>query len=281
VLSFLEMIGITGRRPAHAILREAVERIAALGAARGWLGLSPHAPFSTLPELLRLSGQTARRRRWPLAIHLAESALEVEMFSHARGAMFDWIQRSGRDMSDCGLGSPVQHLDRCGVLGENLLAVHVNCLNRNDAALLGRRGVHVVHCPRSHGYFHHAPFPLRQLLRAGVNLCLGTDSLASVYKPRRQSVELNIFEEMRALAQNAPDLSARTILRLATLNGARALGLTGQVGELSEGACADLIAVPFAGRERGVYDAILGHRGNVAASMIAGQWAIAPGANAT
>jgi cytosine/adenosine deaminase-related metal-dependent hydrolase len=179
-------------------------------------------------------------------------------------------------MSDCGLGSPVQHLDRCGALSERLLAAHVNYLGRKDAALLGKRRVHVVHCPRCHFYFHHDPFPLRRLAKAGVNVCLGTDSLASVYKTRRQDVELSLFEEMRALARKEPSLSARKIVRMATLNGARALGLGGRIGELSEGSFADLVALPFAGKTADIYDGVLHHQGAVAASMIDGRWAIAP-----
>src|ERR1035438_10868065 len=85
-----------------------------------------------------------------------------------------------------------------------------------------------------HFYFHHDPFPLRRLVKAGVNVCLGTDSLASVYKTRHQSVELSLFEEMRALAKNEPSLSARKIVQMTTLNGARALGMSGQIGELSK-----------------------------------------------
>ncbi len=276
VLSFLELIGMTGRRPPRALLQEAVDRIAALGGGRGRLGLSPHAPYSTVPELLRLCSRTARRRRWRLATHVAESALEVEMFVRGRGAMFDWLKRSGRDMSDCGLGSPVQHLERCGLLGENLLAAHVNYLGKNDAAVLGRRRVHVVHCPRSHFYFRHGPFPLRRLLKTGVNICLGTDSLATVYQAKRQSVQLDLFEEMRALARSAPWLPARQIVQMATVNGARALGLAGRIGELSPKASADLIALPFAGKTAGAYEAILHHAGDVAASLIAGQWALPP-----
>src|SRR5208282_1333186 len=99
-------------------------------------------------------------------------------------------------------------------------------------------------------------------------LCLGTDSLASVYKARRQTVELNLFEEMRAVAQEHPSLSARGIVRLVTLNGARALGMAGRIGELSEHSFADLIALPFAGEPAEIYDAILHHAGAVAASMI-------------
>jgi aminodeoxyfutalosine deaminase len=276
VVSFLEMIGLKPAQSPDAILRETVRRIESLSSPRCRASLSPHAPYTTLPELLRLSARLARRRRWPLTTHLAESAFEYEMFARGRGPMYDWLRRSGRDMSDCGLGSPVRHLERCGVLGGNLLAAHVNYLGKGDATLLGQHGVHVVHCPRSHFYFGHRPFPLRRLARAAANLCLGTDSLASVYKTRRQSVELSLFAEMRALAQQRCSPSARTIVRMATLNGARALGLAGRVGELSERAFADLIALPFAGRPAEVYGAILHHNGEVAASMINGQWAVPP-----
>jgi aminodeoxyfutalosine deaminase len=276
VFSFLEMIGIKGYRQPRAIVQEVVERIDSLKGFRGRASLSPHAPYSTVPELLRLSAQTARRRKWRLTTHLAESELEFEMFARGRGEMFDWLQRGGRDMSDCGLGSPVQHLERCGFLTERLVAAHVNYLGRQDAALLGKRKVHVVHCPRCHFYFHHDPFPLRRLVKAGVNVCLGTDSLASVYKARRQIVELDLFEEMRTLARNEPSLSARKIVRMATLNGARALGLAGQIGELSEGSFADLVALSFAGKMADIYDSVLHHEGDVAASMIDGRWAIAP-----
>ncbi len=276
VFSFVEMIGIKGQRPARAIVQEAVKRIGALKRGRNRAGLSPHAPYSTVPELMRLSAETARRRNWRLATHVAESALEFEMFTQARGQMFDWLQRSGRDMSDCGLGSPVEHLERCGVLGENLLAAHANYLAHGDAALLGRRKVHVVHCPRCHFYFRHDRFPLRRLVKAGVNVCLGTDSLASVYKARRQHVELNLFEEMRLLAKNEPSLSAEKLVRMVTLNGARALGLGGQIGEVTEGGLADLIALPFTGKTADVYRGVLHHPGEVAASMIDGQWAVEP-----
>jgi 5-methylthioadenosine/S-adenosylhomocysteine deaminase len=89
-------------------------------------------------------------------------------------------------------------------------------------------------------------------------------------------VELSLFEEMRALAKNEPSLSARKLVQMATLNGARALGMSRQIGELAKGAFADLIALPFAGKIADVHDSILHHQGNVAASMIDGQWAIAP-----
>jgi len=274
ILSFIELIGLGRRRPIQEVLDEAMQHLAILKHPRCRAGLSPHAPYSTVPDLLRGAAEAAGRRRCRLAIHAAESALEHLMFRSAQGEMYRWLQRSGRDMSDCGNQSPVQHLHQCGCLGPNVLAVHANYLEPVDVKLLARTGTHVVHCPRSHAYFRHDPFPLRRLQRAGVNVCLGTDSLASVYRSRRQVVELNLFDEMRALAARESWLSPRAVLRMATINGARALGLAGLVGQISPGAHADLIAVPLKTACRDVWEAVLRHSGPVCASLIDGQWAI-------
>jgi cytosine/adenosine deaminase-related metal-dependent hydrolase len=112
-----------------------------------------------------------------------------------------------------------------------------------------------------------------------VNICLGTDSLASVYKRRRETVELNMFEEMRALAKAEPALTPRRILEMATLNGAKALGMRGQVGELAPGSFADLIAVPAPEKPQNIYETLLHYRDNVSASMIDGHWAQPPKSN--
>ena len=276
VFSFLEMTGIRARRNPEEILQEAVEKIDSLPHPRCAASLSPHAPYSTLPELLRRSARVARECRWPLCTHVAESEQEFEMFVHARGEMFDWLQRNQRDNSDCGLGSPVEHLARNQMLGKNLIAVHANLLARGDAALLGKHRVNVVHCPRSHAYFRHPPFRREQLANAGVNLCLGTDSLATVCPAGKQKPELNLFEEMRALAANDKTISPAEILRMATLNGARALGMNRQIGELARDAFADLIAIPDAGTGTDIYETVVAHAGPVSASMIDGRWVIPP-----
>ena len=169
VCSFLELTGVRSRRPPAAIIADAAEKIDAL---RTWAGLSPHAPYSTTPELLRLAADLARQRRWPVATHVAESREEFEMLVSARGAMFDWLHGQ-RNMSDCGASSPVEHLHAQGLLGPNLLAIHVNYLAAGDAALLARTGTSVVHCPRSHAYFRHRSFPRARLMGAGVNVCSG------------------------------------------------------------------------------------------------------------
>ena len=179
-------------------------------------------------------------------------------------------------MGDCGLGSPVKHFARHKMLGENLLAIHVNYLARGDASLLGRHRVNVVHCPRSHDYFRHAPFLRERLAKAGVNLCLGTDSLATTRKVGTQKPELNMFEEMRQLADTDKTISPVEIIRMATVNGALALGLAGQAGELSKNADADLIVIPAGSKSGDAYETVLAHAGNVRASMIDGRWAVPP-----
>jgi len=273
VISFLELIGITSRRPAGAVLKEALEKMNSLHHRRCEVALSPHAPYSTVPELLRLSAQAARRKRALLCTHVAESSLEFEMFRKGRGAMYDWLQRSGRDMTDCGLGSPVRHLERCGLLDSNLLVAHANYLARGDAALLAKNSVSVVHCPLSHAYFGHRRFPARRLLGEGINVCLGTDSLATVQRMRGKNLELNMFKEMRSLAEHERWLSPRRIVRMSTVNGAKAIGMTGRLGEFKPGAQADVVAIPFTGKLTGLYGSVLEHDGDVAASLIGGQWA--------
>lgn len=275
VFLFLEMTGIKSRRPPQAILREAVEKIDSLRHPRNRAMLSPHAPYSTRPELLQLTARLAQKRNWRVSIHVAESIQEFEMFMRAEGRMHDWLKRNERDNSDCGLGSPVAHLARNRLLGENVLAIHVNCLAKGDATLLAKNHTHVVHCPRSHSYFKHPPFERSRLARAGVNVCLGTDSLATVRKIGRTKPELDMFAEMRELAHKDSSASPSEILRMATVNSARALGLAGKVGELTPNALADLIVIP-AGKAKTPEQAVIAHAGPVRASMIEGRWIIPP-----
>lgn len=274
IFSFLEMTGVKSKQPPAKIIAAAAAKIKSLRAKDRLAGFSPHAPYSTTPELLQRTATTARRHRWRVTTHVAESPEEFEMFSAASGRMFDWL-RSQRDCSDCGARSPIQHLAKAGLLGANFLAIHANCLAPGDAALLARTHSSVVHTPRSHTFFGHPEFPFKELSTAGVNVCLGTDSLASIEGRGKNPPELNMFSELRAFARKNPGTPAGTILRLATLNGAQALGLTGKIGELSKGTFADLIAIPCREKLADVPEAVLHHRGEVSASLIDGTWAIA------
>ncbi len=275
LFSFLELIGIKNEPPPPNLLTQMIDPLMAAPVQPQWLGLSPHAPYSTTPELLEYSAQYARQKRWRLTTHVAESEQEFNMFMYGQGPMFDWL-KTQRNVADCGHGSPIQHLASLGILGRDFLAVHVNYLWHEDTQLLKENGVSVVHCPRSHAYFAHQGFRHNVLQAAGVNLCLGTDSLVSVKLQRGQPLELNMFAELQTFAAATSIVSPESIVRMATINGALALGLSGQVGELSPGAWADLIAVPFKGNVADVYEGIIHHSGPVTASMIGGQWAIVP-----
>jgi cytosine/adenosine deaminase-related metal-dependent hydrolase len=271
IFSFLEMTGIRSGREPERILAEAMEVLKSLPPNRGGVGLSPHAPYSTSPELLRVVADAARRDGWRITCHVAESEPEFDMFMYRRGSLFSWLENQ-RPNADCGLGSPVQHLHRYGLLDAPLLAVHVNCLWGDDARRLAARGASVVHCPRSHAYFSHPRFQREALTEAGVPICIGTDSLASTRASRDGAPVLSLIDELRTLASDDPGLSPRRMLAEVTVNPARALGLKSVLGELSTGALADLLVIPHAGSVSTVEEALIHHRGSVGATMIGGRW---------
>ncbi|MEP6663229.1 MAG: amidohydrolase family protein, partial [Verrucomicrobiota bacterium] len=270
VTSLLELTNVKSRLSAARIVHEATQKINSLNDDRCRAGLSPHALYSTSPELLQRSAEIAREKNWLVSTHVSESREEFEMFEENRGALFDWLKNQ-REMSDTRI-SPVQQLHRQKILGKNFLAVHANYISESDIALLAKKRASVIHCPRSHHYFAHQKFPFKLLQEAGVNVCLGTDSLASVKTKPGERTELNMFSEMQSFATANPDVPPEKILQMATLNGARALGMQKQIGELAPNSLADLIAVPFAGKFSGAHEAVLHHQGNVSASMIDGNW---------
>src|SRR6266850_4867428 len=277
VISFRELIALKDNVETAALIQKAVDEWLALD-AHTRVGLSPHSPYTTTVGLLQQAARIAKEQRWPLTTHVAESEEEFEMFMYRNGPLYDWL-KGQRDMSDCGHGSPVAYLEKTGYLKSNLIAAHVNHLWRDDAATLARRQVHVVHCPRSHDYFRHLRFPRADLESANVNICLGTDSLASVRKIAGKPFELNLFAEMQMFAAEYPEVPPGTILKMATINGARALGRKGQFGELASKACADVIVLPFEGNLAHVCESVLHHTGDVIASMIGGQWVLQPALN--
>jgi cytosine/adenosine deaminase-related metal-dependent hydrolase len=198
----------------------------------GGFGISPHAPYTASVDLYRLARTCGEQFGMLSTTHIGESVEEHEMFSHARGPLYEFLAELGRDNSDCGQGSPLSHLIEHGVIANDCLIVHLNYLQDYDYELLQHSGVSVVHCPRCHTYFSHAPFPLKALRDRGINICLGTDSLASNHG-------LDMRAEMRE-AMNLHGVSAREALQMSTLNGAKALHRAGELGQISPGSVADL-----------------------------------------
>ena len=200
----------------------------------GGFGLSPHAPYTASVNLYRLARTCGEQYGMLSTTHIAESVEEHEMFSHAKGALYDFLGGMGRDNSDCGHGSALSHLVEHGVIGQNCIIAHLNYLQDYDYELVARTGASVVHCPKCHTYFGHAAFPLKTLREYGINVCLGTDSLAS-------NNSLDMRSEMREV-QEFHGLTNQDVLEMATIHGAKALGQAGKIGQLSPGSHADLVA---------------------------------------
>jgi cytosine/adenosine deaminase-related metal-dependent hydrolase len=274
VISCVELLSVRTKCSARQLVDTAVQKLESLSLESA--GLSPHAPYSTSPDLLRAAARAIRDRGWLLTTHVAESADEFQMYLEACGAMFDWLKPQ-RDMSDCGACSPVAHLARNEVLSPNFLAIHANYLAGGDADLLAGSGASVVHCPRSHAFFGHRAFPLEELERAGVNICLGTDSMATMRKSRLEPIALNLFSEMRGLAKNSPALSPKRIVEMATVNAAKSIGRAQELGCLAPGAVADVIVLRGGGSPN-PYEVVLNNRDDVMASIIRGTWAMPPSA---
>lgn len=233
---FLELIDVRKRIDQDGALLGAMSFFDLHTDWLGGFGLSPHAPYTASVDLYRLARACGDKYGMLSTTHIAESLEEHEMFSHARGPLHDFLGSLGRDNSDCGHGSALSHLVEHGVIGGNCLIAHLNYLQDYDYELVTRTGASVVHCPKCHTYFGHAPFQMKALRDCGVNVCLGTDSLAS-------NNSLDMRSEMRE-AQEFHGLSDRDALEMGTLHAARALGQAGRIGEISPGSLADLVAFP-------------------------------------
>lgn len=216
----------------------------------GQYGFAPHAPYSTSEGLYVLASRAATARGCVLTTHLAESVEEDDMFRRGQGHMFDYFQRQGRDMSDCKHQGVFQLLADWGVLGPRCLLAHVNHPTRRDLELIAESGAHVVHCPKSHRFFDRDIAPLQLFLAHSINVCLGTDSLAS-------NDTLNLFKEMHTLALTFPEFSAEQILAMATTAPARALGRESEIGSLAPGALADLVTLPLQADSPDPYESVV------------------------
>jgi 5-methylthioadenosine/S-adenosylhomocysteine deaminase len=192
------------------------------------VAVEPHALYTCSPELLKKCSETAAGNDVPLIIHLSENEAEVKQV----------LEKYGK--------RPVAHLANLGLLGPNLIADHCVALDDNDLMLLARNQVNVVHNPESNMKLASGIAPVPRLLDLGVAVALGTDGCAS-------NNNLDMFGEMdtcaklhKAAALDPTVTSARTVLEMATANGAGALGWGGKTGRILPGMLADLIVVDFA-----------------------------------
>lgn len=265
---FYEMIDIRHRVTPEEVVIGALSFFTKHSDSLNQFGLSPHAPYTASQMLYRLANDCADTYRMRLTTHVAESREEMEMFRDSRGELYDFMHRLDRPMEDCAGSTPFAQLWESGSIDENWLLVHMNELSEGDLDLLSalppERKPHVVHCPGSHTYFEHSAFPFKGLRNAGVNVCLGTDSLASTHS-------LSMFDEMRAFQEKEPQVSAAELLQMVTTRPARALKREGKLGMITPGALADLIALPFAGSVESVHEQIVQFNKPVPWMMIDGK----------
>lgn len=189
------------------------------------MAFAPHAPYTVSDQPLLRIQTYVNELEIPVHMHVHETADEIRQSVEATGER------------------PIARLERLGLLSPYLVAVHMTQLQDDEIELVAERGVHVVHCPESNLKLASGFCPVDRLHQAGINIALGTDGAAS-------NNDLDMFSETRtaallgkAVAADAAALPAHTALRMATLNGARALGMDHLTGSLEPGKAADLVAV--------------------------------------
>ena len=187
--------------------------------------LAPHAPYTVSDEPLQKIAMYSSELDIPVHMHVHETASEVAEAQKVSGKR------------------PLERLDQLNLLNPNLIAVHMTELNEFEINRIAETGVNIAHCPESNLKLGSGICPIAELLQREVNICLGTDSAAS-------NNDLDLLGEMRTAALlakgssgNATICNARQSLEMATINGARALGLGDQIGSVEVGKCADLIAI--------------------------------------
>lgn len=185
----------------------------------------PHAPYSVSDEPLRKIAALAEMLDIPIHMHVHETAFEVEEAVRLTGVR------------------PMQRLYDLGLLSPRLLCVHATQVNDEDLALLKQTAAHVIHCPESNLKLASGFCPVARLLASDVNVAIGTDGAAS-------NNDLDMFSEMRTAAMlakacsgDAAAVPAYQALQMATINGAKAMGLDQAIGTLEVGKCADITAV--------------------------------------
>ncbi len=186
---------------------------------------APHAPYTVNDESLQKIAVHAEELDVPITIHLHEIAHEVDESVKATGER------------------PIKRLERLGLLSPRLIAVHMTQLNDADKELVKKYGVSIVHCPESNLKLASGFCPVHELEQSDINIALGTDGAAS-------NNDLDMIGEMRTAALlakgvsgNAEALPAFKALKMATLNGAQALGMDDQIGSLIAGKQADITAI--------------------------------------
>jgi cytosine/adenosine deaminase-related metal-dependent hydrolase len=237
---------VFGPDPADAeiAMRELEDRIETLRLEQTelvFLGVSPHAPYTVSDPLYDAAARFANSRKLPLAMHIAESQAEFDLVARGAGDFATGWKRRGIGVAPRSR-SPIALLEERGSLDRGPLLIHCVRVNEDDIEIMARRKCSVAHCPASNAKFGHGIAPLLPLIAAGIRVGIGSDSVASnnrmdMLDEARLSVLIH-----RAASRRHDAFGAHDALQLATIGGARALGLEARVGSLEVGKDADLAA---------------------------------------
>lgn len=199
------------------------------------IGISPHAPYSIEPHGYRRCLEIARRGAMTICTHLAEMREEAEFLASHTGPLRElwtfldaWDERVPRFE-----GGPIRFAQSVGLLDYPTLLAHVNYCDDEEMAILSRGKASIVYCPRTHEYFGHPPHRWREMLAAGINVVLGTDSCAS-------SPDLNLVDDLRLVHRIAPEVEVHRLWEMATIRAGRAIG-DETIGSLPPGKRAEFI----------------------------------------
>ena len=203
------------------------------------VGVSPHAPYTCSQEVYA----AAVALDLPVATHLNESQDELDWLLHGRGP---WQPFAEMLVEPPGM-SGIRNLAAAGLLDERVAAAHCVKVDAEEIGLLSRHGVGVTHCPRSNAFLGCGIAPLEELRAAGLRIGVGTDGVSSVPSHDFFDELRTLIAMARARSERADALSATEALELATLGGARALGLDAEIGSLVPGKRADLTLVSLSG----------------------------------
>lgn len=206
-------------------------------------GLSPHSPYTVSRKLFeKLAGFTAAENI-KISIHAAESKAEDELLRDAQGFFTGVYEKFGLEWTSPRM-SPISYLNSTGILDVSPLLVHCVTVGDDDIAMIKNSSSKVAHCPRSNAKFGHGFAPLGKFMNAGIDVGLGTDSVAS-------NNVCDMLGEAAFAAFAARNfgnfVTAEMALEMATIGGAKALGLEREIGTLEAGKRADIIAVSLDG----------------------------------
>ncbi len=230
------------------------------------VGIFPHAPYTVSDKLYRECKKVSEECDIRIATHIAETEDEIEFLTSGAGHFVSLLNDFNmlNKWKHPGV-SPVNYLNNIGFLDNECILIHCNYLTDDEIEIIEKTKSNVVFCPRSHEYFLHKDHPFSTLKDKGINIALGSDSLAS-------NDTLSILDEMKFVRTCYPGLEPNYIFRMGTIAGAVALKMDDCIGQLHPGYNADIAVIEFENRGiSNVYDGIFSRNSECILTIVSGE----------